>query len=157
MKKQTSKTQKLKKIIEQEVIVTKDTHKIVSARGEKSNWLFDFRSILLEPDYIDLIAEIFWDRYKMQYPFQVGGLETAAIPIITAIVLKGNQLGKPVSGFYVRKSRNKRGLLKLVEGQMNDYPIILVDDLINSGSSLTKQIEVLKQLDRTVSEIFTLV
>ncbi|MDO8728829.1 MAG: PQQ-binding-like beta-propeller repeat protein [bacterium] len=148
--------QKLKEIIKRDVLVTAQDQKIVSSHGSDSKWLFDFRKILLKPECLDLIAEIFWKRFKEQYPFQVGGQETAAIPLISAIVMKGWELGMPVNGFYLRKSRKKDGLQKIVEGTLNDEKIILVDDLINSGGTFVRQLEVLGQLGKKVSHIFTL-
>jgi len=148
--------QKLKEIIKRDVLVTAQDQKIVSSHGSDSKWLFDFRKILLKPECLDLIAEIFWKRFKDQYPFQVGGQETAAIPLISAIVMKGLTLGTPVNGFYLRKSRKKNGLQKIIEGALNGEKIILVDDLINSGGTFVRQLEVLEQLDKKVSHIFAL-
>ncbi|MDP3784997.1 MAG: PQQ-binding-like beta-propeller repeat protein [bacterium] len=148
---------KLKQIIKDEVIVRKTDQKIVSSSGGESNWLFDFRRVILKPDYLNLFADIFFDFYKKSYPFQVGGEETAAIPLVAAIVMKGNELGMPVNGFYFRKSRKVDGLQKIVEGEVNDAKIILVDDLINSGKTFVRQLETLEKLGKKVSHIFTLV
>ena len=150
------KVQKLKEIIKHGVFTTKHDQKIVSSIGADSKWLFDFRKILLQSEYLDLIADIFWKHFKDQYPFQVGGQETAAIPLVSAIIMKGLELKMPVSGFYLRKSRKKDGLQKIVEGSLNDEKIILVDDLINSGGTFVRQLKVLKQLNKKVSHIFVL-
>lgn len=147
---------KLKEIIKRDVFVTKHDQKIVSSNGGDSQWLFDFRRILLKPECLNLIAEIFWQRFKDQYPFQVGGQETAAIPLISAIIMKSRELGLPVNGFYLRKSRKKDGLQKIVEGVLNDEKIILVDDLMNSGGTFVRQLGVLEQLGKKVSHIFVL-
>jgi len=156
MKEVSSEINKLKHIIQDKALVTQEEHGIVSSGGEGGKWLFDFRNIFLQPDHIDLITELFWDRYHDRYPFQVGGLEVAAIPLISAIVMKSKQKGMPVNGFFIRKSRKKIGLQKTIEGEVNEHPIILVDDLINTGASFTKQIEILGKLKKNVGEIFTL-
>jgi len=156
MVQRNQKVKKLKKIIQSEVFVTKDNRKIISRSGTESAWLFDFRNILLQPDYIDLIADIFWDRFQDRYPFQVGGLEVAAIPLISAIVMKSKQKDRPVNGFFIRKSRKKDGLLKMIEGKINDEKIILVDDLINSGKTFIRQIKVVEGINKKAAEIFTI-
>lgn len=153
-------TKLLKDAISQLVIFShKDTY-IESGAGTSDQWLFDFRTIILQPDYIDTIAEEFFARYKNLYPFQVGGLEVAAIPIIAAIVMKSKQLGLPVNGFFIRKSRKKSGRLNMIEGTLNDKPIILVDDLINSGRTFKHQIEVIKSqptfIENPILKIFTI-
>jgi outer membrane protein assembly factor BamB/orotate phosphoribosyltransferase len=89
-------------------------------------------------------------------PFQVGGIEVAAIPLVTSVVMKSVQLGKSVNGFFIRKSRKKRGLLNMVEGIINDERIVLVDDIINSGSSFIRQVEVMESLGKKVDSIITI-
>src|SRR3989344_6562594 len=79
------KLAELKEIISKEVFITKDKEKITSHAGMESNWLFDFRKIILNPNHLNLIADIFFDVFRDAYPFRVGGLETAAIPLIAAI------------------------------------------------------------------------
>ena len=146
----------LKKIIQNEVLITSNKERIVSRTGRERRWIFDFRKIILNPSHINLIAEIFWKKYKSKYPFQICGLEVAAIPLITAIVMKSVEKGSPVNGFFIRKSRKKSGLLQMIEGKINEEKIIIVDDLINSGESVTRQLNILKELKKSVAEVFTL-
>ena len=130
---------------------------IVSQSGERfSRWLFDFRALLLSPQWIDTYAELFWERYAQQYPFQVAGMETSGIPLVTAIVMKSVQRGMPVNGFFLRKSRKKTGLMKFVEGTPNGEKVILVDDLINSGQTLDKERVILTDHGLTVSDMFVI-
>ena len=148
--------QTLKKIIKEEVFITDGQERIVSQGGIDSQWLFDFRSIFLNPHHINLIADIFWETHKDKYPFQVGGLEVASVPLLSAIVTKSIEKGKPIHGFFIRKSRKKDGLLKMIEGKMTDDPIILVDDVINSGRTFIRQLEVIEGIGREVQSIFTI-
>jgi len=140
----------LKKIIEEKVFTTKTQQKIISPGGGEDLWLLDFRSVLLRPDVLNLVSDIFWEKMGHQHPFQVGGMESASIPFITAVVLNGARRGLQVNGFYIRKSRKKEGLMKIVEGDLNDDKVVLLDDLINSGRSFIKQVEVIVsgQIDR---------
>ncbi|NQV93105.1 PQQ-binding-like beta-propeller repeat protein [Candidatus Kaiserbacteria bacterium] len=146
----------LKKIIENKVLVSKENEQIISSAQTESLWLFDFRRIFLDPYHIDLIAEIFWDTYKDKRPFQVCGLEVAAIPLVTAIVMKSVQKGKPVNGFFIRKSRKKDGLMRMFEGTVTDENIIIVDDLINSGKSVMRQLAAIDAIGKKVSDVFTI-
>ncbi|MEP7162852.1 MAG: PQQ-binding-like beta-propeller repeat protein, partial [Candidatus Moraniibacteriota bacterium] len=57
--------------------------------------------------------------------------------------------------FFIRKSRKKTGLLKMVEGKMTDEPIILVDDLINHGYTFDRQIAVTDEAKKQVRAVFT--
>src|SRR5665213_1522892 len=149
----------LKKAIAGIVLVRSNAGvRIISAdettRGE---WIFDFRALLLQSKWIDQYAEIFWDLYADRYPFQVCGMESAAISLVAAIVMKGVERKTPVNGLFIRKSRKRKGLMKQVEGTPTDDPIILVDDLINSGGTFEKQIKILEQMEKKVSDIFALI
>ncbi|OGG80302.1 hypothetical protein A3A39_03470 [Candidatus Kaiserbacteria bacterium RIFCSPLOWO2_01_FULL_54_13] len=119
-------------------------------------WLFDFRSVILEPRWLDFVAEAFWKRFADKYPFQVGGAETLGIALVAAIVMKGVEHGTPVNGFFIRKSRKRTGLMKNIEGFLNEHPIILVDDIVNSGRTFEKQIVELTDRKKRVSDLFTI-
>lgn len=108
--------------------------------------MFDFRNVVLTPDFLENYCQLFFERHGHLYPFQIGGLETAAIPLVAAIVSYSQRQGQPVTGFYIRKSRKKTGLLNMIEGKLQNQPIILVDDLINSGSTFKHQLTVLKDV-----------
>ncbi len=138
----------LKKIIKKKSIVFGADHPIVSTNGERnttrSSWLVDLRATVMDSKALGIIANCFWKKYSDTWPFQVGGLEAGAIPIISAILLKGQQLGKPINGFFVRKERKKTGLCQLIEGKIDKRPIVIVDDLINSGLSLKQVLVAVK-------------
>src|SRR5579864_8652370 len=74
---------------------------------QRGGWLFDMRAVFLQPEYLNAYAEVFWDRFKDKLPFQVGGIETAGIALVTAIIMKGHERGTPFNGFFVRKSRKR--------------------------------------------------
>jgi outer membrane protein assembly factor BamB/orotate phosphoribosyltransferase len=146
----------LKQVIKDKVIDLDLAHSLYGTVGEKE-WHFDFRKILLQPDYLKLITEVIWKKIENKDNFQLGGLESASIPIVTALVIKAAEMGKNVNGFYIRKSRKKSGLFNRIEGDLNDNPIILLDDLINSGSSILSQVEHLNYLNKKVDLVITLV
>ena len=148
--------QALQAIIEKEVFITRDQGEIVSTSGTDDLWLFDFRRVILRAEVLDAIAELFWERCKGAYPFQIGGVEVAAIPLIAGCVLKMREKGRTANGFFIRKSRKKSGLLRMIEGALTDDPIVLVDDLMHSGNSILRQVEVLEALGKKVSDVFTI-
>ncbi len=142
--------EKIRKYIVSEVFVRGADQRIIP----EANWLMDFRRVCLDPEFLDVYTEIFYQRFKDQYPFQVGGMEVAAIPLVAAIVMKMRERGMPINGFFIRKSRKKTGLLKMVEGKLTDDPVVLVDDLINSGSTLDRQLKVMEEGGRKVLSYF---
>jgi len=146
----------LKQLIISEVFTTKQEQRIVSSQGNESGWVFDFRSILMRADVLALLSDIFWEKYKTTYPFQLGCLETAGIPLVTGIACALHNKEKKVNAFFIRKSRKKHGLLNMVEGILSDDRVILVDDIINSGNSFIRQVEVLEALGKKVEVVFSI-
>lgn len=146
----------IKTSIERDVFVVEETQRTSAMWGGHDKWLFDFRAVMLKSQILNAYAELFFEKYKDKYPFQVCGLEVAALPLVTAIVMKFHEKGMVMNGFFIRKSRKKSGLLKMIEGAMNEHPVIIVDDLVNSGSSVIRQIEILKELEKGVAEIFSI-
>jgi len=96
-------------------------------------WQFYLRKAVLDPKAIQLIAADFWRRYAPYFkanPFQVAGVEAAAVPILTAIIWHGfERFGFEVNGFTIRKERKKYGLQNLIEGIPSSEPVLFVDDL----------------------------
>lgn len=119
-------------------------------------WIMDFRSIMGDPRLMHAYAEMFLDTFAGHAPFQVCGMEVAGIPLVTAIILKAHERGIEVNGLYLRKSRKKYGLMRAIEGTPNAHPIILVDDLINSGASMHRAITVLEDTGLAVSAVSTI-
>ncbi|MEI7425929.1 MAG: PQQ-binding-like beta-propeller repeat protein [Candidatus Moraniibacteriota bacterium] len=155
--KNQEKMQKLLEIIRSKGIATKSNQEIISPNGDYASWLIDLRNVFLRPDALSLIVDIFWEEMEKYYPFQVGGQEVAAIPLVAAIVLKSQMMGKPVSGFVMRKSRKKYGLQKIIEGEVTAEKIILVDDLINSGGTAFRQIKILEEINKQPEIFFSIV
>ncbi len=137
----------------------KDGHTIIASRlvgGGPAAWVFDFRALILQPHWLNRYAEIFWEKYADRYPFQICGMETGGIPLVAAIVMKSVERGTPVNGFYIRKSRKRSSLMKQVEGTVTDEPVILVDDLINTGRTSFRQALILAEANKRVLAIFVL-
>ena len=145
---------KLKKIISEEVFVTKGKENILSPGGDEIKWLFDFRRALLKPDVLDAISDVFLERFSGKFPLQIGGIEVAAIPLITGLVMGLNERDRKINGFFIRKSRKKDGLMRMIEGMVTAEKIILVDDIINTGKSFIRQVEVLEGIGKKVDTVF---
>lgn len=120
-------------------------------------WVCDMKSLMLDPAWLNAYAELFWERFSGTEPFQVAGLETAGIPLVAAIVMKGVERGTPVNGFYLRKSRKRYDLMKRIEGRPDAHPVILVDDLVNTGGTIRKHMIELADAGINVSHVFTII
>lgn len=153
----SSSLKKLSKIINERGIVRDTDQPIMSPSGNAQKWLIDLRPILLDVEALDLVTDLFWDQYKKELPFQIAGMEVAAVPLVTALLMKAKQRGIDTSGFIIRKQRKTSGLGKTIEGHVTDDPIILVDDIFNSGASLEKACAVIEQEGHKVDKVFVII
>lgn len=95
-------------------------------------WQFYMRRVLLDPDCLQLICEDFWKKFEQLFnlePFQLAGVESAAVPLITALVIDGARRNLDINAFTIRKTRKAYGLRNLIEGSPSGHPVLFVDDL----------------------------
>lgn len=130
---------------------------IVSPTGKPFTWLIDMRRVFMRPEFMAEIVRQFWEKFAPDGPVQIGGMEVAAIPLLTAILQAGHEKGHELNGFMVRKERKTYGSQQLIEGELTDRVIILVDDSMNSGESLEKARVVLERAGKKISEVFVVV
>src|SRR5438445_99301 len=81
--------EKLREAIQQRAIFLGKDHPVVSPKGHGQGWLIDLRMTLLDGASLELIADLFWERFAGRLPFQVGGLEAGSIPLVVAIGMFG--------------------------------------------------------------------
>jgi len=143
----------LRKIIQNEVFITKDKETI---SPENSRWLFDFRRVSLQPQFLKYLGDIFIKKFEKDFPFQIGGVEVAGIPILAGLAILLHEKNILTNGFFIRKSRKKSGLLRMIEGSLNNEKVILIDDLLNTGSSLIRQVEIMESLGKKVHAVFVI-
>ncbi len=110
-------------------------------------WVMDFKW--------QVVSKLFLENYAIEFfrvikeagytSIQIGGLESTAIPIVWALALLDTE-GIICNSFYIRKSRKKSSLPNLIEWEiLKNIPIILVDDILNSGSSFRKSQTIIRE------------
>ena len=148
---------RLHQIIRERCILTSKSHWLASSTGGAHVWLIDLRQAFLDAEALDIIADLFWDRYAHLLPFQLGGLEIAAVPLVAGLLMKARQRGLSVNGFILRKERKPTGVGKVLEGRIDSSPIFVVDDLINSANTLEKVRVTLDELGYVVDRVFVVI
>ena len=151
------KHERLKEIIRERGIVIKD---VTLSSNTKTKFYYDIKSIVNEPEGAALIGELLLDQISKVNPkiMSVGGLESGAIAISTAIVCSSYHLRLPnrISGFFVRKSVKTYGLEKMIEGIVED-PVAVVDDVITTGKSVLDAVSAIQNHGVSNINIFCVV
>lgn len=115
-------------------------------------WLIMSRRGLTNRTFLNYLGILFWDKFAEKYKknkFQISGLETACIPMITAINMTSALFDiEDLNCFYIRKKPKDYGLFQQVEGLFDkELPVMVIDDFYNSRSTFLKCKEKLEELD----------
>lgn len=132
-------------------------HPLISPKGHLQNWLIDLRSVFMHRQTLGHIAQEFWGRFESHSRFQLCGMETAGIPLLTALLLMAPPEHANINGFIVRKERKTTGQGNIIEGVISDEPIVFVDDIINSGSSAEKARVAIAARGHRIGEMFAVI
>jgi orotate phosphoribosyltransferase len=136
------KREQLKEIIKNEGIIFQE---VTLSSDFKSDFYYDIKSIVNSKGVV-LIGELMLAKIIELFPAakSVGGLESGAVPVSTAIVFYSNQLreGSKLSGFFVRKEAKKHGLQKRIEG-LPVSPLVVVEDVVTTGQSVLDAVSAL--------------
>ncbi|WP_168194221.1 orotate phosphoribosyltransferase [Thermodesulfobacterium sp. TA1] len=118
----------------------------VLASGKESPYYLDCRKVTLYSKSFELVGCVFWQEIRFLGVDGVAGMSIGADPIVCAILSKAQEEDYPLEGLLIRKEPKKYGTSKQIEG--NFYPgmeVVLVEDVITTGGSLLKAIEVLEK------------
>jgi orotate phosphoribosyltransferase len=147
-------------IIERRSFSTGSEIQLVS--GRSSNFYFDMKPTMLDPEGAHLIATLILDALADAEVDLVGGLEMGAVPLATAVAAASFARGRPLPAFFVRKQAKEHGARKLVEGlapgeSLAGKRVAVLEDVTTTGGSASKAIEVLKAEGAVIDRVVTVV
>ncbi len=136
--------------------------KVVLASGKESDFYFDMKPTMLDPEGASLIAHQLFEALKDVEADYVGGLEMGAVPITGGLCQVSFERGRPIRGFFVRKQAKGHGAKKLVEGLTKDESLagkklIIVEDVTTTGESSYKAIEACREAGAEVVMVVSIV
>ncbi len=118
----------------------------VLSSGKKSDIYIDAKKTLLTPRGLLLTGRVFFERLKDKGIDGIGGLTMGADPIAYATSLVSAMEGSPLGVFIVRKEPKGHGTKRGVESALPEgAPVVVVDDVVTTGASTIRAIEVAGQ------------
>lgn len=81
---------------------------ITLASGRKSDFYFNLKPTMLDPEGAALLAELSLDALKDDQIDYIGGLEMGAVPIAGAIAQLSWLKGRPIAAFFVAEAGEER-------------------------------------------------
>lgn len=131
----------------------------VLSSGKQSNFYLDIKKLLLDPDYYELLVEMFHYEFKKLGFTALGGMETASIPI--SILLTNfikRKYFSTIKPFYIRKEERSHGLLNSIVGELKpNSKIILVEDVVTTGKSIITCNDILNEQKHEVIKVISIV
>ena len=135
---------------------------VTLASGRKSDFYFNLKPTMLDPEGATLLAELTYEALKDEGFDYIGGLEMGAVPLAGAIAQISWIKGHPIAAFFVRKKPKEHGAKLAIEGLTRDETlagkrIVVVEDVTTTGGSAMKAVETLREAGANVSLVFTMV
>jgi orotate phosphoribosyltransferase len=135
---------------------------VTLASGRKSDFYFNLKPTMLNPEGAALLAELTFDALKDGKYDYVGGLEMGAVPIAGAIAQLSWINAHPIAAFFVRKKPKDYGAKAQVEGltkdeSLNGKRIVIVEDVTTTGGSALKAAEAIREAGGEVALVLTMV
>ena len=127
------------------------TGEFTLASGKKSDLYIDCRVTALDPIGANLIGQLGWATVKKELQQRglevdaIGGMTLGADPISLAVGMISAKDDSPLQVFTVRKEPKGHGKGKQIEGNFSEGDtIVIVDDVITTGGSTLKAMDVIE-------------
>jgi orotate phosphoribosyltransferase len=121
------------------------------ASGQRSNYYVDCRLSTLDGRGAYLIGHLFYDLLESLNIDAVGGMTLGADPMISSVIYRSAEVGRPIPGFIVRKEAKGHGAARQIEGHIAPWMrVALVEDVVTTGGSTLKAIEAIQTAYPTV-------
>lgn len=128
------------------------------ASGALSRYYLNSKLVTLDPKGATLIGRLVFDRVRGLGVQAVGGLTLGADPVALATAIASEAAGEPIAAFVVRKEPKGHGTAQWIEGPLPpDAPVAVVDDVVTTGGSTEKALDILDRLGHPVLKVIALV
>jgi orotate phosphoribosyltransferase len=128
------------------------------ASGALSRYYLNGKLVTLDPKGATLIGRLVFERLRGLGVHAVGGLTLGADPIAIATAIASEAAGEPIAAFVVRKEPKGHGTAQQIEGPLPPgVPVAVVDDVVTTGGSTEKALDVLGRLGHPVLKVVALV
>ncbi len=136
-------------------LVRRGEENITDPRGRPIGWLLDIRMPMLEAAMFREVGQALADRLRNKGVRQVAGGGFGAYAMVcSALAAEGSP---PFTAGFVRENRKPHGRRRLIEGPLDRRrPVVLLDDILNSGQSALRAIAQLRQEGFEVAGVMTL-
>jgi orotate phosphoribosyltransferase len=135
---------------------------ITLASGRKSDFYFNLKPTMLDPEGAALLAELTFEALRNEKLDYIGGLEMGAVPLAGAIAQLSWMKNQPIAAFFVRKKPKEHGARLAVEGlakgeTLEGKRIVIVEDVTTTGGSAIKAAQAVRDAGGEIVVVFTMI
>jgi orotate phosphoribosyltransferase len=137
-----------------------DTPSFPLTSGKMSSFYFNLKSVTLASEGMYHIGHVVLDKIEELdlQPKAIGGLTMGADPIAAATALVSHLRHRDIQAFSIRKEPKKHGLKLQIEGDLRPRDeVIILDDVVTTGGSTIKAIDIAREHDLKVTAVIILV
>ncbi len=136
-------------------LVRREQEYITDPRGQPIGWLLDTRMPMLKGEMLREVGQVLAERLRGKDIYQVAGYGFGSYSMVCAVL--GASGESSFLGGFVREARKPHGRRRLVEGPLDPaQPLVLLDDILNSGRSAAKAVALLRDDGYDVVGLITL-
>ena len=151
---QTARAELLELLQRSGILYRSETQPVLSRDGASARWMLDSLAVTLSPRGAELAGRCVLELLKRFDGHQLATYGLTGVPILQSCILQDNRY----RGLLVRKERKQHGSLKLIEGMIDpSEPVILIDDSVSSGMSVTEGTQRLEEAGLRVEGAICLV
>jgi orotate phosphoribosyltransferase len=135
---------------------------ITLASGRKSDFYFNLKPTMLDPEGAALLAELTYETLRDEQVDYIGGLEMGAVPLAGAIAQLSWLKNHPIAAFFVRKKPKEHGARLAIEGLAKGESLagkrcVIVEDVTTTGGSAIKAVEAVREAGAEIALVLTMV
>lgn len=139
----------------EQALVRREQEDITDPRGQPIGWLLDTRIPMLDGQMLPEVGRVLAERLRARDIEQVVGFGYGAYALVCSVL--SAPIDPPFVGGFLREQRKPHGRKRLVEGPLDrSRPVVLLDDILNSGRSAMKAIQLLRSDGLQVAGMMTL-
>jgi orotate phosphoribosyltransferase len=131
--------------------------RVVLASGRESDFYFDMKPAMLDPDGAALMAELILQQIHGVKADCIGGLEMGAVPLIAPVAIRSVEFGRRLPGFFVRKAVKDHGTKKRVDGtDIAGKTVVILEDVTTTGASAMDAVKAVEEAGANVALVLSI-
>jgi orotate phosphoribosyltransferase len=131
--------------------------KVVLASGRESDFYFDMKPAMLDPDGAALLSDLILQELEGVDADCVGGLEMGAVPLIAPVAMKSPEYGRHLQGFFVRKRVKDHGTKKRIDGtDIAGKSVVILEDVTTTGGSALDAVKAVTEAGAKVALVLSI-